>query len=1209
MMEKTTTKNKKFQRAKSYFLLPTSCFLPNKNKKGQVAVILILVTAVALIFYAVSLNFSRLSQTKTMTTIAADTGASYLASSMASYGQSVGMSIGNEDGRKCGPTGVVGVIIAIIAIIIIIVTWGTTAPALAPYIVAGLVLAIGGLVIEMAVVQPGITSQWNRIKEKTLSTRDQFIDNAIQGALQKVVTDPVLVPDLYDMDGDGKWADAPTALLSGDPTNWPQDRIGRFAFYYSKHLREITTRAPVDIQVFADALREFLYSNTDGWGIYDPYPNKSPGCVTAQCDPCCVPDTVTIYGTLSPPLTDPPTPGLRPENCPDSTNDAYWAGVCGVKSPYGVNYPWVYDPYFENYGNAFVSFREQLGRDDEHQLFEKDSGSPNGAQIRNGFPSPPWVPPTNFLLQDTTSYYTAPYYLPTDGRPGIFPFFYKAADWALDLRDRSPGVSRDHCYWSDYTNGYENPLLCPGGLLLPAELAARKLNLPRNPVTLTYNRNPYVDNVDNNIAGNPPLAPDKVIPPPKVLASSGVCAQNALTDPIGVDGFWKRGGDRFCSAAVDAFGRPNYPYATQCAKNNPSLSAGSPCPDGDCLCGETSSGGDAANPINFPDDVLDNLIYGLGDFIAWAQGLLAQGPSALAMDFVYWYPDAAAWIEPGTVASSAVRGTDCFDQTCQKEDGYLVRWLKEIKMMINRLEAFRTTSYVGSGCDQVWCVPPGWCPAVQLDEAATFGNGNIEGVIACLDHNVNYKVGTATGNAERFQACYDACSQCTGAGNCGGVNAACDPLPRSLVPGFMPGDIYAAPDPGQVTTLSNCTATCSGCATTCDAQGVDCWKGCDLTSIACLGFCLPTDIPCINACNTAKTACENACDVTKIACKNACQCAGFFCNSPTFDADVLAALKAAQGSCQNAIFMDGLAASYPEALNQVEKFRQRLSFLQNRQLELKYILDDVLIPARDKFQAFLNGPAKNLITARINYKAVNTGVPYQTIYAWRTRTTDAPPTARWHIVRVDARLPGKCDDACNTAQTATGDPGWPRIESETRGWGTSRCYMLKETNGVVKFRTTRFDENRGSSVFFPNGVPLWEFSFFHPNRPPGDYTDAANDYSTVGLEVDCGGSIVEDLPGGIPGSAQDIYDDAFILNERLDMVQDPGCIVSCENAGDSAAVIACKSLCLPITNTICWDRIQRILTRGVTSERCAQYYWHKGTNWGMGFKFVPCKEF
>ncbi len=1186
------------------------------------AVILILVAAVALIFYAISLNFSRLSQTKTMVTIASDTGASQLASGMASWGQARGKSLDREEARRCGPTGVVLVIVAIIVIIIIIVSWGTASPYIT-YAYAGLVVAIGGLVFQMAVVQPEITGRWNRVKEKTLSTRDQFIDNAIQGALQKVVTDSVLVPDLYDMDGDGKWADAPTALLSGDPANWPQDRIGRFAFYYSKHLQEITTEPPPGIQDFEDALRDFLYTYKDTWGIYDPYP-KSPGCVTAQCDPCCVPDTVTIYGTLSPPLTDPPTPGLRPENCPDSTNDAYWAGVCGAKSPYGVSYPWVYDPFYEDPNNLFFSFREQLGRDDEHQLFEKDSGSPNGAQIPNGLPSPPPVPPANFLLQDTTSYYTAPYYPATDGRPGIFPFFYKAADWALALTDRIPLANREHCYWSDYNplNGSDPD--CPAGPL-SAELAALQLNLPINPAALTYNKNLYVDDVNDNQAGRPPLAPDKVVPPANVLASSGVCAQNALTD-VTVDGFWKRGGDRFCSAALDTSlpAKPNYPYATQCAKNNPSLSAGDPCPDGDCLCGETSTGGDVANPINFPDDVLDNLIYGLGDFIEWAQGLLAQGPSALATDFVYWYPDAAAWIEPGTVASSAVRGTDCFDQTCQEEDGYLVRWLKEINMMINRLEKFRTVSYEGT-CDQVWCVPPSWCPAVQPDEAATFdsndidnngtpdGNGipgDIEDVIACLDHNVNYMVGTATGNAERFNDCYVKCSQCVvNPAVCGDVNAACNLLPRSLVPGFMPADIYAAPDPGRVTTLSNCAATCSGCGTTCDGQGVLCWDGCKVTYDGCLLVCGPVDIPCINACDAAKTVCQNSCDVTKTACKNACQCAEFLCNSPTFDADVSAALNAAQGSCKNAIFMDGLAASYPEALNQVEKFRQRLSFLQNRQLELKYILDDVLIPARNQFQAFLNGPAKNLITARINYKAVNTGVPYQTIYAWRTRTTDAPPIARWHIVRVDARLPGKCDDACNTAQTATGDPGWPWIKSETRGWGTSRCYMLKETNGVVKFRTTRFDENRGSSVFFPNGVPLWEFTFFHPDRPPGDYADAANPYNLVNLEVDCGGSIVEDLPGGTPGSAWDIYDDAFILNERLDMVQDPGCLVSCENAGDSAAVIACKSSCLPITNTICWDRIQRILTRGVTSERCAQYYWHKGTNWGMGFKFVPCKEF
>jgi hypothetical protein len=57
------------------------------SNKGQVAIIIILVIAFALIFYAVSMNLGKLSISKTQTQVAAMAGASQLGSQMASYGQ------------------------------------------------------------------------------------------------------------------------------------------------------------------------------------------------------------------------------------------------------------------------------------------------------------------------------------------------------------------------------------------------------------------------------------------------------------------------------------------------------------------------------------------------------------------------------------------------------------------------------------------------------------------------------------------------------------------------------------------------------------------------------------------------------------------------------------------------------------------------------------------------------------------------------------------------------------------------------------------------------------------------------------------------------------------------------------------------------------------------------------------------------------------
>ncbi|MBZ0166099.1 MAG: hypothetical protein K8I00_04770, partial [Candidatus Omnitrophica bacterium] len=60
-----------------------------KSKKGQIAVVILLIVAFALIFFAASLNLGRIGQNKIYTQVGAAQGASALASAMASYGQSL----------------------------------------------------------------------------------------------------------------------------------------------------------------------------------------------------------------------------------------------------------------------------------------------------------------------------------------------------------------------------------------------------------------------------------------------------------------------------------------------------------------------------------------------------------------------------------------------------------------------------------------------------------------------------------------------------------------------------------------------------------------------------------------------------------------------------------------------------------------------------------------------------------------------------------------------------------------------------------------------------------------------------------------------------------------------------------------------------------------------------------------------------------------
>ena len=77
-----------------------------KTSKGQVAVVLVIIVAISLIFYAVTLNLERLTESKTVVTIASNLGASQLASQMASYGHAILMTQLGGKRKVCGWTGI-----------------------------------------------------------------------------------------------------------------------------------------------------------------------------------------------------------------------------------------------------------------------------------------------------------------------------------------------------------------------------------------------------------------------------------------------------------------------------------------------------------------------------------------------------------------------------------------------------------------------------------------------------------------------------------------------------------------------------------------------------------------------------------------------------------------------------------------------------------------------------------------------------------------------------------------------------------------------------------------------------------------------------------------------------------------------------------------------------------------------------------------------
>src|SRR3989338_779040 len=184
MMEKMNTEDKKLQTTQDHFSLLTPHFL--LKKKGQVAVVLILAAAAALIFYAISLNFGRISQTKTITTIAADTAAATMGSYMASFGQSIFKTTLGGSKKICGLTGLVAVMLAVVVAIIAIAVTIYAPPAGASIwlAAASLVLALGALAMQIMVIQPSLTDAWNSIIWHTMSTTDAFVEQGVQTGLR-----------------------------------------------------------------------------------------------------------------------------------------------------------------------------------------------------------------------------------------------------------------------------------------------------------------------------------------------------------------------------------------------------------------------------------------------------------------------------------------------------------------------------------------------------------------------------------------------------------------------------------------------------------------------------------------------------------------------------------------------------------------------------------------------------------------------------------------------------------------------------------------------------------------------------------------------------------------------------------------------------------------------------------------------------------------
>ncbi len=1257
-----------------------------RKKEGQAGLVILLVVAFALIFYAVTLNLGRISENKVSTEIGANTGAASLASAMASYGHSLLMQQLGGERKKCQSTGFFKALISFIVIVIlVVVTYGVGAIGATAAITTVAVAGVG-VVLQMSIGSQ-ITSAWNNLEANLLDTVDQFMANAMRGAIQVAANDNKQVPDLYDSDMDGIFGLHPV-------TSEPLDTMNRYAKYYPLLLDQIAVNYLPAAEQFLVDLQDFIYKipgpNGDcfgttcgpasecdldsatcqpAWALIDPMPgtfvpglqtstinysfsipldpshpchvdinvpygnpvtDPFPFSVPSECNLCCLPDTVPdprgpSFGQIQvrpgccdcrgkPPtiqIPDPTNPSgplitvPNPDYCDPTlfppNLECGTASTCQLLSPYGAVepslgtfYQWVFDENFENSENTFFSFRELLGKDDENQRYFKDSSNPNWAQQF----APPWQG-IRYYVDDTTGFYsgyTAPPPSTPENRIGVFPFLWKIHDWGTDL-DSLDTVGTlvignpvynpfdQRCKWCDSRAA----TLCSPNL--PYEM--NQLVLRNDPSTMTYDTSycveTYVDDVTLALTGSFEIPVDTCAP-----------------DPYAGGAFWKRGSDQFCSNG-DIDGPSAWPYSGQCAKflngNCTTNVSGTPEPS-ICECEDPTSTSPADTAAaNFPEDILDEMIYNTHTFTREADSLLQYSRGQLASQFETWFENWQRWIDPGQGLANAASpgGTGNFGNCypydwdndpgtpdeCQPFAGQLYLWLQALVDIRDELSALAVQSFQGSACATgPWCVPPRGCPDVSAYEELTFDfngdgtDGQIEDVVACLNYAIHGYDYTCNGGVPDV-ACLNASSIFDG--NDAQYNdckltcslAECTNLPRTLVtnpPYDRNAYVQADPlDEPDMAAMLQCVHACS-----------------DLT---CRGMAagLPWN-PVLSAMPLTQSSSGAAYAYSgTISNFNAI----FDCNGND--------LNDARG--MRTLVRDSLVQANPicdinpggwlastgtaaiEAENQIDKFIMRRDYLDSRMTELNYFRN-ILTTAIVEFEDFLTNAVPPLIDERIAYDAAPPDDwPNQIVYGWQEDNSPenrpaAPGEAYWHIVKVEGRIPKRCNNACGVGGGP--DPKWPKVETYTRKGGLKRCYELFNTDGIVKFRVTRYDESptpAGGGLRFPNGQPIWKFRFFHPHP-----TRASVSAATLGST--CDSIMIVDPQIQYPTVPASTFKGAFIMNRRR---------------GTSPAD--------PIlgNNYNCWNRSHFILANsGIMSETCARYYYKDGIRKGLTFSFIDC---
>ncbi len=1162
------------------------------SARGQVAMVLIVVAALGLVLYAVVLNYNRVSGQKNQTMLAAQKSAGFMASFISSYAQQL-----SEENLKgglsyCKSTSFFSALLK--ALILIALAIAIPGGSIGAALEIAAIMATAGAIMDAVLIQPTITNQWNRMMKK-LSAEGMAMEYGIQQALRTVVGDTVPFPDLLDFDMDGSFGWETVTDSDGNTvvTATPRDTISRFNIYYTERLKSVKTPDVAGLKEFAKQLKDFLYYSdaepgglennpisflARGWGLHNPAP--SGACVVAECDPGCLPLRDACCDNEATPCDPPDNPTCDFPSSPGPT-------VNCNNTTYMPAHPFVFDPFYEqtseNIVNTRYSLRENIGRDDESTAYN----------VRPDFPdwhNTPATPPQlgdsspQYRAEDTTGFWKGDNY-----RPSVFSLLYMIRDIGIGLEKLPSDYSYPgyQCYWQDAVPadpvvtcnmGRYDHVYRRGGELAPLRLGPIDLRSGGGTVR------------DLGAGG----FPDIVSTPDFNFLPANECGIDPASDTAKQG--WKPGIDRFCSTA--------YPYHVGCEKHNypddpDDLDGCWSEPDDagithpvDCLCGETG----AAEAEQFPEDMFDDLYYGLEEFMGWAKNFIEKIDSGQAVllrkTMETWYGEEVAdWLEPECTISCAAGDDTCCpaSYTKRQRKGTLYEWRDNMKWFYGLLDAWLTESYAaraGSQClggiseaaPAVWCVPPvgNNCDA-PADEIATFNingdsvRGDIEDVVACLNWNAN----DDGGNDAKFEACRAECAKKEAGGSSAAlVLQVCQNLPRSLVSqeGVYAGVYDREAFDNEVAAVAEAEANAACPSPTPPEVQAD-----------------PDATQFLEWVTESATAAEN--QVIKLRQR-------YVFLKHFYDEAVR----------MRAIFGEAVDR-FDEFLNNNTGFAAAPSDLSATELGAGYIepsrsravkwsaaspnFDPEGIDENVYEHYKVDSPAELLIKMRSEDLPEEKGdLSSVAVYVWRGDDVEKPRTligggtttdGYVHAVKVEVRAPKRCNGACGTDQ-------WPWIRTKTKRWGTKRCYYLEEYSGVVKVRVIRFDEptNPKSQWFrFANNISFPGLSTAHPDTT---YLGGA------GAVFNTGGDCYQQMDPVVRGIGEALAKNpagpqtlhhAFMLNTAPNFTSSDSKEVAYRN---------------------CWTAVHDdLLKYGIHSESCAQYYWDSDKQ-DMAVKFIPCDE-